>query len=198
MPHFIAVRLHQANREVLPLDRVPLEIHHLGHAVAEGIGHNQDAGRQRQPGHGENGLHRLALEIPHGNPERVGKEVRDARALDQCRAVARRRLGAHRLGGRKSRRAPHCPKHARRRGARAHQERQWKGGVVQAELQCREAEEPVIHHDQLVSKEDASAATQHGRRRHHHKGELQVVHYHLAVGEPKRLQDGNLFPLQRQ
>ena len=41
-------------------------------------------------------------------------------------------------------------------------------------------------------------AAEDGSRRHHDKRELKVVRDDLPVGESKRLENGDLFPLQRQ
>src|SRR5438876_676876 len=69
MHHVRAARLDQADTDVLPFQHVPLKTEDLFHAVPKGVGHDENAGRQRQSRDGEERLHRPPLDVAHGDAE---------------------------------------------------------------------------------------------------------------------------------
>ena len=124
------VGLDQPQGKVLALYHVPLKVHDFGHAIPEGVGHDEDAGGQRQARYREDGLNRLALQVADRDAESVGEEMPDAGALDQGGAVTGRGLGAHGFRGREAGGAAHRAEYAGRGRGGADHQGQGKGGVL--------------------------------------------------------------------
>ena len=123
------------------------------------------------------------------------EKARDARPLDQRRPVTGWRFRAHRFGGRQTRRAAHSAKDAERRRARANQQGEREGGVIEPESEIRKTEKPMVHPHQLMTQQDSGKSAQDSAACHHHQRELQVMNDNLPIRKPKRFEDGDLFAL---
>ena len=194
----LAVRLDEADAHVLALHGVPLELEDLPDAVAETVRDDENPGGQREPGDGEEDLHRLAFEIADGDAEGVREKARDAGAFDEGRTIICRRLGAHGFGGRQLGGATNGVQHAQRRGKRGDDERSAERRVIELEAKFREAEEHLVHLHELRAEEDAAERAEDGSADDEGEGELEVVKRDVAIRKAERLEDGDLVALQRE
>ena len=109
----------QPKPQVVPLNRVPLEVHHFVDPIAETVRHDQNPGGQRQAGDGEERLGRPPFDIAHRNAKSMRKETAYPGPLDQGRPIIGWRFGSHGLSRWEPGRAAHRAEHSgdRRPGA---------------------------------------------------------------------------------
>jgi hypothetical protein len=107
------------------------------------------------------------------------EEALQLEALEQRRAIVRRRFGAHRLGRRKPRRGAHGGERPEARGAGGEERREQHGAAIDDEFEHRKPEELRVRR----REELAQAEAQHGAER---RADRRDDERHLEIVTPDR------------